>query len=37
MRRISTHSGLLDEIEVLPNHCQMIMVAERRRVDRPVI
>ncbi|GEM_PF-1207123 len=34
MRRNSTHSGLLVCKEVLPDHCQMIMVVEREKVDR---
>ncbi|VXA56071.1 hypothetical protein ACI8B_270022 [Acinetobacter proteolyticus] len=32
--RNSTHGGLLYVIEVLPNHCQLIRVAERKGVDR---
>ena len=33
---MQAHGVLLDGLEVLPSHCQM-MVAERERVDRPVI
>jgi hypothetical protein len=27
---LNDHDGLLDALEVLPNHCQLIMVAERK-------